>query len=171
MGWKMNCYEEKSDWKVIGFSLGLGLVSLIILAGIVWLCLPVLNNFNLINGLLALISLLIGGWWIWVIFSLSLEMLKSLPSQINNQLKNNGLIFRIDEAGFTYTDQAIKIFHAWNEVEDVGDFRQKVALKWRYQIKFSDQTTYTFSGSEKNLSEVVALIEKFWSHHLEATNV
>ncbi|EOL41775.1 hypothetical protein RV11_GL002697 [Enterococcus phoeniculicola] len=169
-------FELRITWKNSFQQIGIGIVmSLFVLGVAIWFVFPYLREPNMENGLFSLlivgIALLTGtiffaGFLLYFAGALIYVGIRD----IDFMRKNKGILYRMDKEGFVYHENWQLLKKTWQEVSDVGLFKQeskKVKVLYKYQVKFSDGTCHTFDlrGSYPT-KEFLSKIEEYWLKYM-----
>ncbi|WP_206857180.1 hypothetical protein [Candidatus Enterococcus mangumiae] len=149
---------------------GVLLITLTI-AGLIWLFYPFFSAEDtwdmLVNSILFLVIVLTGvPFLVYLISVLSFGLVSTGFYNIVRLKKYDGLIYRLDEDGLAYFENNKYHLKKWNEISDVGSFKQEDTenkVLYKYEIKFTDGTTHEFDLRGKYpTKEFKGVIERYW---------
>lgn len=166
-------FVMKTNWAKVSLLFLFGLTIFLLLSiTIFWLFWPIFErsiHLNIFSSIVMvfIIPFLIGWAMLFYIFVLlAFGLILSGLSDAYIMLKDNGVILRLDSKGIFYHSQNgfQSFFKDWGKVDDIGQIRQNTKkIEYKYQVKFIDQTVYTFVGNSNFSTKMLsAKITEYW---------
>ncbi|EFI84483.1 hypothetical protein HMPREF0556_11036 [Listeria grayi DSM 20601] len=101
----------------------------------------------------------------------SFAMLATAIVDLNIMLKYEGILYKMEEQGFTYYEEGKQYKKRWIEVVDIGCYRQynkKQSVIYKYQVKFIDNSVHVLALRGRIGTEVFKeKFEDYWLTYVE----
>lgn len=172
--------EIRITWADIFKEFTMGIIIVLTLtAVVVAICKFVLRQSLIINIIALLLVLLIGGMYLIFLFSVagtfSFAMLATAIVDLNIMLTYKGILYKMDEQGFTYYEEGKLCKKQWLEIVDIGCYRQynkKQSVIYKYQVKFTDNSVHVLDLRGRIRTEVFKeKFEDYWLTYVEKDRV